>query len=459
MKKMFKKTLNFILSSILLIAGVSFAENKPIAVTTERPGEWWYTRHEEKLKEVKKGDVDVVLIGDSITHYWERSPSYGYYFGERKVLNLGFGGDKTQNVLWRIKEGQLDGLSPKVISLLIGTNNSNNHTAQDTLLGIEKILSVLKEKCPKSKILLTSILPRSDKKLDGVNKQVNRKLPKFADNKTVFYIDLYQSFLKENGEMNMDYYWRDGVHLIEQGYAKWGGAMEPYISKLLGEEALASNPPNAVMSMPQNGARHKQKLEEVKQGDFELVFIGDSITHYFDRPGNFGASVWEKYYKHRKAFNLGFGGNQTQKVIWRLQNGQIKGLNPKLCVLMIGTNNTAIGKHSAKETFLGIKHILYILKRRLPNSKVLVLSIFPRGLDENDPFRIINEKVNAMLPTLADQKNIFHLDINKSFLDENGKLSHGVMPDLLHPNTKGYQIWARAMEPIISRLLNDKQVQ
>ena len=235
-------------------------------------------------------------------------------------------------------------------------------------------------------------------------------------------------------------------------------AMEELISKELGDQAKGPNPVSAILPSPQNGDRHKAKVKEAAASNHDLIFIGDSITHFYDREGQWGMPVWEKYYKHRKSMNLGFGGNTTGHVLWRLQNGQIDGQTPKVAVLMIGTNNTHVRKDKAENTFKGIEAIVKSLKKKLPKTKILVLSIFPRGTDNSDPLRQENQRVNKMLPILADQKTVFHLDINQAFLDDDGKLSRTLMPDLLHPNTKGYEVWAKAMEPTLSQLLNDTPV-
>ncbi|WDE97599.1 GDSL-type esterase/lipase family protein [Lentisphaera profundi] len=436
---------------------IAFALPKTISPVPQ-VHKWWTERHQQKLNE-RSTEVDLVLIGDSITHYWERSPSYGYFFGDRKTLNLGYGGDRTQNVLWRIQNGELNGLKPKVISLMIGTNNSNHFSPEDTLLGIQKIISGLRLRLPQTKILLSSILPRGVQELDQKNRTVNNSLASLADNESVFFLDVYNQFLGADDKLNMELYYRDGVHLSDQGYFVWANAMENFISKELGDKAKDQEPVSAIIPSMQNGDRHKQKVKEARESNHDLLFIGDSITHFYDREGNFGVPVWNKYYKHRNAMNLGFGGNTTAHVLWRLQNGQIDAQSPKVCVLMIGTNNTHVRKDKAENTFKGIEKIVELLKKKLPKSKILVLSIFPRGADPSDPLRQENEKVNAMLPLLEDNKTIFHLDINQAFLDKKGHLSREFMPDLLHPNTKGYEIWAQAMEPTLSQLLGENMLK
>jgi lysophospholipase L1-like esterase len=443
---------------LLFIANFAIAAQQT-TVPVPQPHQWWAERQQEKSLEIAKADVDVLLIGDSITHYWERSPSYGYFYGDRKVLNLGFGGDKTQNVLWRLEHSKFQRLKPKVISLMIGTNNSNHFEPQETLAGIQKIISELRFRIPQSKILLHSILPRGDQNLDKKNLSVNYSLPELADNKNVFFLNLYDKFLNSDGSQNTKLYYKDGVHLSDQGYFVWANAMESFISKELKDTLKDPNPPSAIIPIAQNGDRHKAKVKEAAESNHDLIFIGDSITHFYDRVGDFGISVWDKYYKHRNAMNLGFGGNTTGKVIWRLQNGQIEGQAPKVCVLMIGTNNTHVSKDKAENTYKGIERIVEVLKQKLPSSKILVLSIFPRGKDHSDPLRQENQRVNKMLPNLADNKTVFHLNINQAFLDKEGDLSRKLMPDLLHPNTKGYQVWAKAMEPKLRQLLGENMLK
>jgi len=203
------------------------------------------------------------------------------------------------------------------------------------------------------------------------------------------------------------------------------------------------------------GKRHKQKVARIQQGNVELLMIGDSITHAWKY---IGREVWNKYYKHRNAVNLGFSGDRTEHVIWRLQNGEVAGISPKLAILMIGTNNTGQRRDSAKRIAAGIKAIIKELQTRLPETKILLLAIFPRGEKPEDLFRKLNDQVNTIISAYADNRTVFFLDINNRFLDEKGNLSKTIMPDLLHLNAKGYQIWAEAMEPMIKKLLDKKSV-
>lgn len=197
--------------------------------------------------------------------------------------------------------------------------------------------------------------------------------------------------------------------------------------------------------------RHLQKLEEIKtRKNAQLIFIGDSITQGWERDG---FNVWNRNYAKYNAIDLGFSGDRTENVLWRLLQGEVEGLNPKVAVLMFGTNNTGHRQEKPELTAAAIKRDIEELQKRLPNTKILLLAIFPRDEKPDGELRQINTKINAIISTFADNKKVYFLDINKSFLDENGILSKDIMPDLLHPNEKGYEIWAKAMEPTLLKLL------
>ncbi|MEC9092092.1 MAG: platelet-activating factor acetylhydrolase IB subunit [Planctomycetota bacterium] len=198
--------------------------------------------------------------------------------------------------------------------------------------------------------------------------------------------------------------------------------------------------------------RHKQKLADLKkQKKVDLLFIGDSITHGFEGSGK---ETWEKYYAPRNAFNIGYSGDRTEHVIWRLQNGEVEGISPKLTVVMIGTNNTGHRKEKPEHTAAGIKKIIQELQTRLKKTKILLLAIFPRDAKPDGQYRVINDGVNEIIKGFAnDQEGVYFLDISDQFLAEDGSLPKSIMPDLLHPNKKGYAIWADAIEPTVKKLM------
>jgi len=196
--------------------------------------------------------------------------------------------------------------------------------------------------------------------------------------------------------------------------------------------------------------RHQRFNERVKQGNVDLIFIGDSITQGWEGPGK---DVWEQFYGKRNAVNLGISGDRTQHVLWRLDNGNINGISPKLAVVMIGTNNS--GDNSPEEIADGITAIVHKLRAKLPNTKVLILGIFPRGADPSDARRKVNEKTNEIVKKLADNKTVFYQDLSEAFLEDDGTLSRMIMPDLLHLSKQGYTIWAETIEPNVKKLMGE----
>jgi len=192
--------------------------------------------------------------------------------------------------------------------------------------------------------------------------------------------------------------------------------------------------------------------ERVKQGNVDLLMIGDSITHGWEGGGK---KLWDKYYEPRNAVNMGFGGDRTQHVLWRLEHGHLKGISPKLAVLMIGTNNSNGNDNTAEEIADGIIAICKKLRAECPKMKILILAIFPRGPEPSEQ-REKNAKASLLASKIADGKMIHYLDINDKFLTEEGFLTKKIMPDYLHPNEVGYKIWAEAIEPNVAELIGDE---
>ena len=201
--------------------------------------------------------------------------------------------------------------------------------------------------------------------------------------------------------------------------------------------------------------RHEEKLQEARRlvaagHSPELVFIGDSITQGWEEEGR---EVWRRHYASYHALDLGFGGDRTENALWRLQHGELDGLAPKVAVLMIGTNNTGHRAENPETTAAGIRRLVDEIRRRLPTTKVLLLAIFPRGEKPDDFLRGINERVNRIIAGAADGRSVHFLNINAALVNPDGSLSKDVMPDLLHPNEKGYAIWQREMQPLLQTLL------
>ena len=207
--------------------------------------------------------------------------------------------------------------------------------------------------------------------------------------------------------------------------------------------------PQSRISTESWAKRYEELSKRAKSGAHPLVFIGDSITHGWEGSGQ---EVWAEYYAPRNALNIGIGGDRTQHVLWRLQNGNFEGQKPELCVLMIGTNN--FRDNTAEEIAGGIEAIVREIAKQSPESKVLILAIFPR-FEHPHPKRDMLSEASRIASGLADGKKVYYLDIGNKFLDADGTLPEDVMPDFLHPNKKGYRIWAEAIEATLRQLLDE----
>ena len=200
--------------------------------------------------------------------------------------------------------------------------------------------------------------------------------------------------------------------------------------------------------------RHEQflrdKVELLKDGPIQVVFVGDSITDGWRSGG--GKVVWDKHYsKTYNALNLGLSGDRTQHVMWRLENGELDDLNPKVVVLLIGTNNLSAGSE-LPDIVAGVACNVRSIRAKLPHAKILLLGLFPRGESEKDEKRIKIGKINEGLADLSGRNGVTFLNISSKFLEPDGTIQKAAIPDGLHPNQRGYEIWADAMEDTLRAL-------
>ncbi len=233
------------------------------------------------------------------------------------------------------------------------------------------------------------------------------------------------------------------------------------IALAVGARAIDRPPPpanTATAPEPRPGLwekAHAGFVERARQGDVDLVFLGDSITAGWAGAG----PIWSRYYAPRKAVNFGIGGDRTQHVLWRVDHGELDGVRPRAVVLLVGTNNLA--NNTEDQVVDGVAAVVDRVRARLPGSKILLLGIFPRapGLDRDEASAEPEPRVarvNTRIAGLADGRAVRYLDIGARFLDEDGRIPRGIMPDLLHLSRKGYQIWADAIEPALWELMEGK---
>lgn len=222
-------------------------------------------------------------------------------------------------------------------------------------------------------------------------------------------------------------------------------------SAWVGEAGEKKNP--ATTPVPRDKGwlkRHEGFVEIAKKGGVDVLFLGDSITDAWR--GKAAQPTWDKHFAPLKAANFGIGGDRTEHVLWRIQNGELEGIMPKAVVLMIGTNNT--GANSAEQIAEGITVIVKTIREKSPQSKVLLLGVFPRDPKADTPRREKIKKINEIISKLDDGgKTVKYLDIGDKFLQSDGTLTKDIMPDFLHLSARGYEIWGEAILPTLKELL------
>lgn len=207
-------------------------------------------------------------------------------------------------------------------------------------------------------------------------------------------------------------------------------------------------------------SKHEAILARGKSGPIGLLFLGDSITERW----RVAPDIWERYYGSYQPANFGIGGDRTQHVIWRIEHGELDGISPKVTVLMLGTNNSL--DYTADEIAAADRKIVGMIRAKLPQTKILLLGIFPRGPRDAKGGPVTEahvaeaakrmqtiDAVNADLAKLDNGRDIRFLNINRVFLDTDGRIPTTVMPDQLHPGPAGYQLWADAMQSHLKEMM------
>jgi beta-glucosidase len=191
----------------------------------------------------REGKAKLVFFGDSITANWETKAKeiWNKFFGQWQPANFGISGDRTQHVLWRIENGELDGLKPKAVVAMIGTNNIGGYSAEAIAGGIAKIVEAIRAKAPEAKVLLLGIFPRGEKastpeqpnKPRDTAAQVNAIIAKLADNQHVFFLDITPKFLQPDGSIRPELMTPDFVHPSTAGHQIWADAITPKLAELM----------------------------------------------------------------------------------------------------------------------------------------------------------------------------------------------------------------------------------
>ena len=456
---------------------VSIRANTPAS----RLDAWWTARHAEKVAAVSDSSVkkDIVFIGDELTQGWETTGAAAlasHFAGDRTMFNLGFAGDCTENVLWRIRNGELG--SPKAVFLMVGGNNAAIYAEREeaegrTYLGVRAIIDELVESFGASKVVVQAVLPRGLDESDPVrprNDRLNIDVRAYAQKKGCAWVDLSDLFLEnDHHTLKTSLFNADRVTLNAAGYEVWAQAVAPYVAAAAGGSAMPADLvatarpeidriaafPTAVNADLQDAFWRKfeddLKLIGENGRSFDLVLLGDSLTQKW-MEGNSASSMNGLA---ASVLNLGRTGDFVENLLWRLESGCIDGYTTKFFNLLIGTNNT-IGKNPSEDPAdiaAGVRAVLDLVLAKHPESKVLLMPIIPYGYTNTQngakgaAHYANNEAANEIIRTFADGRRVILVDVRSQFLNADGTYKgemylqgNGDYPDqFLHLTTKAYE--------------------
>jgi lysophospholipase L1-like esterase len=485
LSRTFAATFALLLCLSLPAAYAQLPANPAVVPTDRLDNGWWADRHKAILAAIQShSDTQLLMIGDSITNNYDKTkepdenflPIWKQFYEPRKALNLGFSGDTTSNLLWRIDHGEVDGLHPKVAVLLIGTNNTGHYhqTAEETELGIDAVIADLEHHLPQTHILLLGLLPSDiSPEKTAADQAVNRYLATcYGDNARVTYLDIATIFYT-NGALDTSIFYDPrlpspgkALHPDTNSQRRMAEAIEPTLAKLMGDSPTIPLPAmtdvnTAILPvdwLDQDSydwyARHHAELDLNRRIQPRVVLIGDSITNFWaGQPAATrvnGPTAWQQVFGQMSVLNLGFGWDHTQNVLWRLRQGEFDGLHPQWIVLNIGTNNLVATPHARAntpaETVSGIDAIIDQVHTLSPQSHIILMAIFPRDEKPDSPRRAPIQETNRLLAQrYAHDSRVTWLDIGAQFLAPDGTLPTSIMFDGTHPTDAGYRLWANAL--------------
>ena len=456
MKKIF--LLLIILLSGELLAGVRAATPTPQSTD---PSSWWCQRFEKKCIDLKEKGAPLLLIGDDVTQMWEENgkglqPFRAYLQKEPvSAIDIGYTGDRTENVLWRLQNGELDGYEPpKAALIMVGANNTLDFTEDeeppcDTILGIRSIIDTIKERCPETKIFVFSILPCGRTPNDQRrtrNFNVNAALSRLCEPLGATYYEINSQVMDIDGNFGEDFSY-DGIHLNTKGYKVW----VKNINKLLNPIFFPEETPSYKLPVSRFGEPWWfDRVFEIRSAIGttttrpNVVLLGDDLAKGWEEQG---AEAAKECFGSRRVNNAGINGDSLAQIIWRARYSCLSAFRPALVVLQAGLVDSEI---TAEEFIDAYKDLVTEARSKQTASKIIIMAVPPRGASRNDPARARIEAINEGLEKLVTNDKTFFVNCNDELLEPDGTLSAEMSPDQIHFSSKAYEIWGQAIQEILN---------
>lgn len=456
-----------LLLSTLVVAQAYGAKGSSASTTPTLPDGWGDT-HRALVKEAEDNadDIQIVLLGDSITYRWKAGAGKDVCaerYAPHGVINLGISADGIQHVIWRLENGEMAPLDPKMVLLLIGTNNLHAYTAEEIAYGVWKIVDMIRSEHSDTRVLVEAIFPRSRPagRMDEI-RQINKYLAKLDDGKMVKFIDFGEVFLNPDGSLNETWF-TDGLHPEkEPAFVAWADSIQPIVDEWLVTPPVANVPPppapvptpkslKIIEPASRNDYLYKfnRFCEGTKRTDGHLLFLGDATmsrwTHFYK----------EVYGPEYTQYNPSFGamwGNRTENILWQLENMPAGNIDPKLVLLQLQENLTE-GSTAPEDVAAGVEAIIAKIHNLYPKANILIESALPevRGKRVFVPESVTT--YNAMLESIAQQDpQVYYLDLVAHFKDMDA--IH--VPNRFKSTEEAYREWAEYQRDIVAQLMMSK---
>ena len=453
---------NISLLLVVLMSGSLFAGVRAATPTPQStdPSSAWCQRFEKKCAALKEKGAPLLLIGDEVTEMWEENgkgmqPFRAYLQKEpMSAVDIGYGGDRTENVLWRLQNGELDGYEPpKAALLMVGANNTLGFTEDeeppcDTILGIRSIIDTIRERCPETKIFVFAILPCGRTPNDQRrtrNFNVNSALSRLCETLGATYYEINSQVMDIDGNFGEDFSY-DGLHLNTKGYKVW----VKNITKLIDPIFFPEETPSYKLPLSRFGEPWwHDRVVEIRSSIGttttrpNVVLLGDDLAKGWEEQG---AEAAKEAFGTRRVNNAGIEGDALAQIIWRARYSCLSAFRPALVVLHAGLVDSEL---SVEEFLDAYSDLAAEARAKQSASKIVIMAVPPRGASPNDPMRARIEAINDGLEKLVNHDKTFFVNCNDELLEPDGTLSPEMSPDQIHFSAKAYEIWGSAIKKIL----------
>jgi lysophospholipase L1-like esterase len=460
--------------NLLLIALASIATTPAIAQrdnqqlsTIPAIQDSWGDQHRKLVKEATTNadSIQIVLLGDSITRRWTTGAGKALKaerYEPHGVINLGISADGIQHVLWRLENGEMAPLNPKMVLLMIGTNNLRSSSAEEIAYGVWKIVEYIRTHHPETRVLVQAIFPRS-RPADRMDKihQTNTYLSKLDDGQMVKYIDFGSAFLTPDGSLNKTWF-TDGLHPEKpEAFKIWADSIQPIVDNWLTLPPVTNVPaPKPPVETPRNSSLIKPKsrndwlykfnrfVAETKRTEGHLLFLGDTTLSKWKQVD---IDLYKQAYSQYEPAFGAFYANRTENILWQLENMPAENIAPKLVILQLQENLTEGHGSSPEDIFAGVQAIISKIHALYPQANILLEGALPEVRGERVFVTKSIEAYNRMLSQFAQQDSkVYFLDLAELFKNEAALY----VPNRIKSTIEAYRKWAEVRQQLVSELMN-----